>query len=135
MNIPAATWGQLLRFGVVGVASNAVLYLLYLGMTHLGLRYEAAITALYAVGIAQTFVFNRSWSFGHQGGLRRSMARYVAVYLLCYVLNFALLRTSVEYFGLDHAIVQAAAILPFAILVFLLQKYWVFAATPARPAD
>ena len=79
------------------------------------------------VGVAQTFVFNKRWSFGHSGDVPRSMARYFAVYGLCYLLNLALLHASVEYFGFNHAIVQAAAILPFAMLVFLLQKYWVFA--------
>lgn len=126
---------QLLRFAIVGVASNVVLYLLYLGLTWIGLRYEIAVTVLYAVGIAQTFVFNRRWSFGHAGSVPRSMTRYVAVYVLCYVLNLAVLRAGVEYFGLDHALVQAAAILPFALFAFLLQKFWVFAPAATRAPD
>ena len=124
-------WKQLLRFGIVGVVSNALLYVFYFALTWAGLGYAVAVTLLYVVGVAQTFVFNKRWSFGHAGGVTRSLAKYLAVYGACYLLNLALLTACVEYFGYSHAIVQAAAILPFALLVFFLQKYWVFA--PDKP--
>ncbi|MBS0543123.1 MAG: GtrA family protein, partial [Proteobacteria bacterium] len=62
-----ATLGQLIRYGIVGFASNAVGYLLYLAITAAGMEHKLAMTLLYAVGVAQTFVFNKRWSFGHGG--------------------------------------------------------------------
>ena len=58
---------QVIRFGVVGFASNLVLYLVYLGLTKIGLRHKFAMSILYVVGVLQTFVFNNKWTFRHYG--------------------------------------------------------------------
>ncbi|MBV5310569.1 GtrA family protein, partial [Chromatium okenii] len=57
---------QLSRYALVGVASNAFGYFLYLLLTNVGMGYKSAMSLLYIVGVAQTFIFNRSWSFRHQ---------------------------------------------------------------------
>ena len=124
--IDAKTRGQFLRYGVVGLGSNLLLYLAYLGLTHLGMGHKSAMTVLYAVGVAQTFLFNRTWSFRHQGRLHGAFARYVASYALGYLLNLTVLWLAVDRFGLPHQIVQGVMILTLAVMLFLLQKYWVF---------
>ena len=123
---------QLLRFAIIGVGSNIVLYLMYLAMTRLGIGYVPSLTVLYIIGVSQTFIFNKRWSFTHSGDISRSMLRYVATYVGCYLLNLAVLGVSVDYFGFDHAVIQAMAILPIALLVFLLQRYWVFPAAKGQ---
>lgn len=62
-----ATLGQLLRYGMVGVLSNLVGYLLYLAITGAGVEHKLTMSLLYVVGVAQTFFFNRRWSFRHEG--------------------------------------------------------------------
>ena len=58
---------QVIRFAVVGFASNLVLYLVYLGLTSIGLGHKNAMSILYVVGVLQTFVFNNKWTFRHYG--------------------------------------------------------------------
>lgn len=123
------TQGQFARYAAVGLASNLVLYLAYLALTALGLGPKVAMSILYALGVAQTFAFNRTWSFGHEGGLHRAFTRYVASYAFAYGLNLGVLWLAVDREGLPHEIVQGVMILTLAVLLFLLQKFWVFPET------
>ena len=58
---------QGLRFGIVGLVSNAVLYLLYLLLTTVGVGHKTAMTLLFAVGTLQTFVVNKRWTLAIEG--------------------------------------------------------------------
>ncbi|AUB83522.1 GtrA family protein [Candidatus Thiodictyon syntrophicum] len=120
------TIGQFFRYGIVGVLSNAVGYLLYLGMTGVGIGPKVAMTLLYAIGVAQTFVFNKRWTFRHQGHLSIAFVRYIAAYGFGYFLNLFGLLLLVDHMGLPHQLVQGAMILTLAVMLFLAQKFWVF---------
>ncbi len=117
---------QLMRYGVVGVLSNGIGYLLYLLLTWLGMEYRMAVTVLFAVGVVQTFFFNKSWSFGHTGGTKAAMLRYWAVYGAAYFLNVTALTALVEFVGLPHQIAQAILVFLIAGLIFLALRLWVF---------
>lgn len=129
------TIGQLIRYGIVGVASNAVGYLLYLGITAAGMEHKLAMTLLYAMGVAQTFIFNKRWSFGHGGAHGPAFLRYCLAYSIGYLLNLAALFVLVDKLGYPHQIVQGAMILTLAVMLFLLQKFWVFRSLPSLPAQ
>lgn len=120
------TLGQLFRYGIVGVLSNAVGYLLYLGITAAGMEHKLAMTLLYAVGVAQTFVFNRRWTFRSDGPAGSALMRYVAVYALGYAINYAVLFALVDQLGLPHQVVMAGLFVLMAVYFFLAQKFWVF---------
>ena len=121
------THRQLVRYALVGLASNAVIYVCYLGLTWGGMGHKTAMSLLYAVGVLQTFMFNRSWTFRHRGDASKSFRRYAATYILGYVLNLAGLLVQVDRFDLPHKPVQGMLILVIAIMIFLLQRFWIFA--------
>jgi putative flippase GtrA len=118
--------GELARFGAVGVLSNALLYVLYLAATGLGMGHKSAMTLLYCVGVLQTFFLNRQWTFRRGGTARAAFIRYWVVYLSAYALNLALLFLLVDTAGLPHQAVQGLLIVAIAALMFLAQKFWVF---------
>lgn len=117
---------QLSRYAVVGLASNVAGYLLYLMLTHIGMGYKSAMSLLYAVGVVQTFYFNRSWSFGHDGMISLALLRYIAAYAFGYAFNLAALLLLVDRWGWPHQWVQGVMIFFLAGMLFLLQRYWVF---------
>lgn len=121
--------GQFARFAAVGLVSNALLYLAYLGLTRLGATPMAAMSLVYAVGVAQTFFANRSWTFQHRADPYGAFGRYVTTYAVGYVVNVLLLLLLVDRMGFAHQWVQALAIIIIAVLVFTLQKTWVFRRT------
>lgn len=120
------TISQFTRYAVVGLAANLLLYLLYLLATWLGMGPKTAMTILYVLGVLLTFLFNRNWSFGHDGKVPAALIRYFATYLSGYVINLAVLYLLVDIRGLPHQLVQGAMIFSLAFYLFILQKFWVF---------
>jgi putative flippase GtrA len=126
---------QFLRYAVVGLASNAVLYAIYIVLTRTGTEPKIAMTLLYLTGVAQTFVFNKRWSFRHSGMHGPAFARYCAAYLLGYVANFLGLVILVDRLGYPHQRVQAVMVVALAVMLFMLQKFWVFRDAPPLPSN
>ena len=118
--------GQLFRYVLVGLGSNVILYLGYLLLTSFGFGYKTAMTLLYGLGILQTFLFNRSWTFGHQGYIHSAFVRYTSIYLLGYLVNLTGLYVFVDLLGFPHQLVQGLMIVIVAALLFVLQRLWVF---------
>jgi len=117
---------QFSRYAIVGLASNAVGFLLYLIITSGGMGHKSAMTLLYLVGIIQTFHFNRGWSFRYRGKISLSFIRYVTAYGIGYLLNLGMLAFGVDFLGFPHQFVQALAIIIVAIALFILHRFWVF---------
>ena len=117
---------QSIRYIIIGLVSNLLLYLIYLSLTGLSIGHKTAMTLLFAIGTMQTFVFNKRWTFAHQGFFQTSFLKYLAVYGFAYLLNLMSLLVFADYLGLPHQIVQGVMILALAIMLFILQKYWVF---------
>jgi putative flippase GtrA len=128
------TRGQFWRFVVVGAISNAVLYALYLVLTRWGLRPKIAMTVVYGAGVVQTFVFNKQWAFRSRGPAAAPFRRYVVTYAAGYALNLGGLSVLVDSLGWAHELAQGILIVVIAVLLFLLQKFWVFRA-PLRASD
>ena len=124
--ISSSTHSQFLRYATVGLFSNGALYVFYVALTAMGLDPKLAMTTLYALGVAQTFIFNKRWSFRHAGIHRRTFIRYVVTYGIGYLLNLLALFVLVDRFGYPHQIVQAALLVTIAMVIFALQKFWVF---------
>jgi putative flippase GtrA len=118
--------GQLSRYAVTGIVSNIVLYAMYLGLTGVGGEPKVVMSALYILGVLQTFLVNRGWTFRHRSGAFPALLRYLVVYGLGYAVNLAMLILLASMAGWNHRVVQAAAVLCVAVLVFVMQRSWVF---------
>jgi putative flippase GtrA len=116
------------------LASNALLYLLYLATTAIGVEPKAAASLIYLVGVLLTFVLNKRWTFQHEGHVRRTAIRYWVAYAILYVANIVLLIVFVDIAGFDHRVVQGVLIAVIGLVLFALQKYWVF-RMPVRRAS
>ena len=117
---------QLIRYGLVGVVINLMLYLGYLLINYLGLAPKESMSLMYLIGVGIGFYGHRQWTFAHGGDARRSMLRYIFAHLLGYFINLLLLLVLVDYFGYPHELVQGAAILVVAAFLFITFKFLVF---------
>ena len=68
---------QLIRYGLVGLASNLAIYCIYLLLTYFGVEPKVAMTLVYMIGATIGFVGNRKWTFSHQGDAVHSAIRYM----------------------------------------------------------
>ena len=93
---------QFVRYAIFGLCSNAILCFIYLVATNYGIGYKTAMILLYAIGILLTFLFNRRWTFDHQGFVTKAFIRYISVYGLGYVFNLAVLFLFVDELEFPH---------------------------------
>ncbi|PIQ52191.1 MAG: polysaccharide synthesis protein GtrA [Comamonadaceae bacterium CG12_big_fil_rev_8_21_14_0_65_59_15] len=129
MNKAVPARQQFLRYVLVGLGSNAAVYVIYLLLTGWGWNPKVAMSLLYLVGVLQTFVFNKQWSFRFNGAATPAFVRYATVYAVGYVVNLSALLLLVDQMGWPHQWVQGAMIVVVAVMLFVAQRYWVFPAT------
>lgn len=117
---------EFIRYAAVGVGTNVCGFLIYVLFTTLGVSPVLTISIFYPIYLGLAFYLNKKWSFSHKGHISRTAVKYLIAYFCCYILNVAVLKFFNEYLGYSHLIVQAITIIVMALLLFLVQKYWVF---------
>lgn len=124
---------QVFSYGLIGIATNGLLYAGYLGLTMLSVAPSLAMTICYVSGIVLSYRLNGRLTFRHGAGFDATLLRFLLACLAGYGFNFAGLRLGVDVMGWPHQGVQFVLILLTAALLFVLQKFWVFpsASTPS----
>ena len=125
---------QLMRYGVVGVVSNLVIYLLYLLVTYDGVEPKKAMTFLYIIGASISFFANKKFTFSYKGRVFQSGVSYAIAHFFGYLLNLFILMVFVDKIGYRHQIVQCIAIFVVAAFLFMCFKLYVFRDTTNRNA-
>jgi putative flippase GtrA len=130
-NLPFSLFGQksamqLFRYGLVGIISNSIGFIIYLLLTHFGTTPKITMSFLYLVGVAMSYLGNRKWTFGHKGSQLGAGIRYVMAHFFGYFINLIILILFVDKLGYAHQWVQAIAIFIVAAYLFLAFKFYVF---------
>jgi len=117
---------QLIRYGLLGVTSNVIAYVIYLLITYLGVEPKITMSMMYLTGASIGFIGNRKWTFSHEGTMWKSLIRYGTAHFFGYLMNLSLLLLFVDELGYPHQWVQAAAVVLVAGFLFAAFKYFVF---------
>lgn len=136
---------RFVKFGLVGVVNTGVAYVVFLG-TALGLHVPPPIAhaAGWFVGMATSWLLNRSWTFGDRAvSLSCALPRFVAA-------NFLVMGAGAVVLGLAAASARAMAVAAGAspgtgvaalealvlagsvALNYALATLWVFRSNPAK---
>ena len=122
---------QAASFVLIGLAVNAALYAAYLLLTHTLLGAFATMTVTYSSGVVVGFVLNRKFTFHYRGADRGALLRYIASYAIGYWVDYGGLWFFVDHMGVAHELAQGGLVVTIALLLFALQRYWVFAGSAA----
>ena len=122
---------QVLRYGVVGLVSNAILSAAYIFLTAVGVEPKLAMTLVFVIGTVQTFFVNRAWTF-RSSAPTSAFFKYALVYGAGYAINWLGLWIFVDRLGSPHQIVQLIMIFIVAAFIFVNLRYWVFARRDGR---
>ncbi|WP_447891292.1 GtrA family protein [Pseudomonas hormoni] len=117
---------QLIKYGLIGISTNTIGYLLYLVATYIGITPILSMTLLYILGATIGFIGNRRLTFAYTGNILGSGIRYTLVHLAGYTLNLGILVIFVDLLGYPHQIIQAIAIFTVAVFLFIMFKAFVF---------
>lgn len=114
---------QFVRFLVVGALNTAFSYSLYSLFLYLGLGYALANLLALLLGIVFSFRTHGAWVFDNRNG--RLIFRFAACWLLIYGLNIGTIGLLLQA-GLNAYAAGALALLPVALLSYLVQRVLVF---------
>lgn len=117
---------DLFRFIVVGLQSNLLYYLVYLGLTGVGVGAKVAASVVYVGGIMYSYVWSKNLVFIRRPLPRFVFARYVAVYACAWAINMLLLEIFVSRLSFDHRMVQAVLIVANGFCLFFALRQFVF---------
>jgi putative flippase GtrA len=121
----------ILRFLAVGVLNTLVgLGTIYGCKLFLSLEDIPANILGYAVGLVNSFFWNRRWTFAHTNYLARTMFRFIAVFLVAYGANLATALGLIRQLGVDAYLAHAIATAPFTVLFYLGSRYFTFVPQP-----
>lgn len=121
-----ATLGQIIRYGVVGVANNLLGYLIYLLITWAWLDPKIAVTLMYPIGALIAYFGHAKFSFTYRGRTSHGIVRYVLAHVIGCGVNVGMLFLFSDMLGYPHQLVQAVAIFVVAGILYLLFRYFVF---------
>ncbi|WP_158498106.1 GtrA family protein [Pseudomonas protegens] len=130
--IPTHTIIQLIRYGIIGVTSNALAYAGYLLIVYAGCGEKLSMTLMYLAGATYSYSVNYRWTF-KKSGRAGAPFRYIQMHVSGYVINLILLYVFFDQLHYPHEIVQASAIILLAAYSFLACKYYVFRENPVTP--
>lgn len=122
---------QFLRFCTVGVGNTAVDFAVFFALTWGGMSYLPAQAVSYSAGVANSFFFNRRWTFRMAGKTRIvELARFIAVNGFSLLASAGLLYILHDANHLDLGISKIAATGVSVILNFIGSRLWVFTERP-----
>ncbi len=118
---------QMVKFGAVGVLNTLLTLAVIFLLTKLfRVSDYAANAAGYAVGLANSFVWNKLWTFKSGGRIARESLLFLSVYGVCYLVQLGILALLIEVLRLHRDISQLAAMAFYIVLGFLGNKLVTF---------
>ena len=124
---------QLLQYGLIGVISNGIGYIVYLFFTFLGISPKITMTIVYSVSALIGFFGNGQLTFNHKSNVFNAGIRYMLAQFFGYCINLAILVIMVDNFKYNHQLIQAIAIFIVAGFLFVACKYFVFRSFESLP--
>ena len=117
---------QLWKFGLIGVSNNICFYVFYLVMTSFGISPLASMTVCFFLAVSFSWVFNGIYTF-RVALSQASRDKILIAYGVAYLVHFCCLWLLTQVYKLPHQLAQGAIMIFIALVMFLVQKKWVFA--------
>lgn len=117
---------SILRFFIVGIFVNLLLYFLYLFLENQHYGHKVSMTIVYIIGVCISFLLNSTFTFKGSLHWSNSFLRYLLLYLIAYILNYSILVYGVDMSHYPHEFVQGGAVILIAAFSYLGQRFIVF---------
>ena len=118
--------GYVGRYVGTGAFNTLVGFGLIFTLMWAGVSPLAANAAGYACGFVLGFVLSRRLVFRSGGRLQGEALRYVAAFMLAFVLNLAALQAALHWLGLPAWLAQLAGAATFTLSMYAMTRFYVF---------
>jgi putative flippase GtrA len=128
------TLKQMAKYGLVGILNTLLtaaviwilLYLLSDGSPSAFVMFIANSVG-YLVGLINSFILNRNWTFKSKSNWKRSLFRFLIAFAVCYCLQLGVVLWLNRFGMITSAyLCQLIGIVVYSVLNFLLNKYYAF---------
>lgn len=92
-----------LRYGIVGIGSNLLVYCIFLAFIWTGVPAVSAAAICYGIGLAVSYVFNRRWSFESTASHGSDLVRFLIAYGLGFVATLLFITVLTVFLGPETA--------------------------------
>ena len=114
-------------FNLIGVVNTLLGLAVYSLLIYIGVHYIAALSIDYIIGIAFSFIMNKTYTFRIGERVTRLLLfKMLSVYGLLFGLNLILLSIMVEFYLMNKYLSQIISCGLLSALSFYFQKYFVF---------
>ena len=117
---------QFIRFSIVGLVSNLCLLLIFALLVQLGAEPVLSSVLVYALGVLGVYAVHRSWSFRSKRAHFKAGPRYLVAHAIGASTQALILFIGHRILKIDPVVVQAAAMVIVAIVLYLLFENFVF---------
>lgn len=118
---------KLIRFLLVGLVNTFIgLGTTFIAMYLLEFTIIRANVLGYTIGILCSFALNKTWTFGSSDHIGNSFLRFLLVTLVAYLTNLGTVLMTSEGLHINPYIAQTLGIVPYAIVGFIGNRYFVF---------
>lgn len=124
-----AELGRIGRFALVGLSSTGLYFALLWGLRGAIGSVPVLAAVCYAISMVYNYVLQSWFTFRAGRPTGRSVLRFVAMHLGAMALNSALMAGLVEGIGAPLFAAQVVVTGIVSVLVFLVSKHWVYAAS------
>jgi len=117
---------QFVKYFFVGVLNTGVYYAVYYIMLKLGSFYVVAHTAGTAVGIINSYFWNKYYAFRSKKKSIGEVLRFLSVYAVQYFCNLMIIRHCVVHMGISAELAGIAAVVVGIFISYFGHKFWTF---------
>ncbi len=118
---------QLFRYASVGCVNTLVSLLVIFGTKAFLYNNDVvANVAGYAVGLAVSFVLNKSWTFDENGPNLGPGIRFLAAFLIAYSINLGTVLVCIDWLTVNPYFAHILGMVPYSAAFFFLCKFFVF---------
>jgi len=122
-----------IRYVMVGASVNGAGYLAYLLLTAVGLTPRLTVTVLLPVSLWAAFRLHGRVTFAASERQSTAGIRFLAVSMVGYALNLAILTALVDGAGVPHQVAQLVSVALIALVMFRLMRRFVFPEPVSAP--
>lgn len=123
---------RMMRYAISGGLNTLVGFGIIFALMGLGVSAVLANVIGYTVGFIQSFFFSKKFVFRSDGKMASEGLRYLYMFIICFLLNLAVLKTLLAY-DVRPLLAQLAAACTYSGLMYVLSAWLVF--RPKRPSD
>ena len=128
-------FGTPLRFLIVGATNTLIcMGLIYVCKWFFGFGDASANFIGYVIGLGNSFLLNRIWTFGHAGPVLPTLGRFLLVFAVAYLLNLATVLGAIRLTGVNAYAAHLIGIAPYTLFFYFGSRHFAFRPVAAGRA-